>query len=73
MHIINVLVFVSNTLACVTLPLDLLNKVLKSKDSAFINIPMNAFSALNMLVWTLIGVKNESLPMTAANGIGVAC
>ena len=33
---------------------------------------MNLCGALCMFVWTLIGVKNNSLPMIGANALGVS-
>ena len=49
----DLIILVLNTLACVTFPLDTLNKVLKSKDAGLINAPMHVFGTLNSFIWFL--------------------
>jgi len=58
-------------LICTLGPSDTLNKLVVSKDKAYLNKPMFFFGFLNMGMWCVYGFVNKIYPIMLANAIGV--
>jgi hypothetical protein len=69
----DMLVFIANTLACVTFNLDILSKLLATKDIKVVNLPMVLIGTLNMFIWFLYTGMKGIASMTIANFAGVSC
>jgi hypothetical protein len=69
----NALTLVLNTLACVLGPLDALEKVLLTKDVAYIHKTLHFLGFINGIIWALYHFHHESYPLSLANSLGIVC
>ena len=69
----DVLMFVLNTLSCVVMPLDILDKLLRTKDLSYVNFPMHILGTINSVIWTLYHYSLGSYFLAAANSTGFLC
>lgn len=69
----NLLTFVLNTLACVVMPLDTIDKVLRTKDLNYVNYFMHGLGVINGFIWTTYHLFNGAPHLGVANGLGLVC
>jgi hypothetical protein len=72
-QVTNILTMVINTLACVVMPLDTIEKVLKTKDLNYVNYFLHGLGVINGIIWTLYHYFNRALPLALANALGLLC
>ena len=65
--------FSLNTLACVVMPLDTIEKVLQTKDLNYVNYFMHGLGVINGVIWTIYHQVNGSTKLAAANALGLLC
>ena len=71
--ITNVLTLVINTLACVVMPLDTIEKVLRTKDLNFVNFFLHGLGVINGIIWTMYHYFNGASHLALANALGLLC
>ena len=64
--------FVLNTLSCVLMPLDQLDKLLKTKDLSFVSYIMNFLAGCNAIVWGFYHLYMGTV-LSIPNFAGLAC
>ena len=69
----DILMLALNTLSCVLMPLDILDKVLKTKDLSYVNYAMNTLGAINSVIWTTYHATLGSMFLAFANSTGFIC
>ncbi len=72
-EITNTLTLVINTLACVVMPLDTLEKVLRTKNLEYVNFLMHGLGVVNGVIWTLYHYFNDVPSLALANFLGIVC
>ena len=72
-EITNVLTMVINTLACVVMPLDTIEKVLRTKDLNYVNFFLHGLGIINGIIWTMYHYFNGATPLAFANALGLLC
>jgi hypothetical protein len=72
-QVTNMLTMVINTLACVVMPLDTIEKVLRTKDLNYVNFFLHGLGIINGIIWTLYHYFNGALPLAFANSLGLVC
>ena len=69
----NTLTLIINTLACVVMPLDTLEKVLRTKNLEYVNYLMHGLGVVNGVIWTLYHYFNNVPSLALANSLGIVC
>ncbi len=69
----NTLTLFINTLACVVMPLDTLEKVLRTKNLGYVNYTMHGLGVVNGVIWTLYHFFNGVPSLALANFLGILC
>ncbi len=64
---------VFNTLACCVLPLDQLDKLLKTSDLNLVNYPMNILNAFSCMIWGTFHLGKGAYQLSFANYSGFIC
>ena len=72
-EVTNMLTLVINTLACVIMPLDTLEKVLRTKNLGYVNYTMHGLGVVNGIIWTLYHYFNGVPSLALANFLGIMC
>ena len=62
-----------NYLACCTMSLDTLDKLISFRDASFISYSMNILNALSCFIWGLYHQNNNQLHLALPNYAGLAC
>jgi hypothetical protein len=69
----NILTFSLNTLACVIMPLDTIDKVLRTKNLNYVNYFMHGLGVINGFIWTTYHFFNGAPHLGFANALGLVC
>ena len=72
-QVTNMLTMMINTLACVVMPLDTIEKVLRTKDLNYVNFFLHGLGIINGIIWTLYHYFNGAVPLAFANALGLLC
>ena len=72
-QVTNILTMIINTLACVVMPLDTIEKVLKTKDLNYVNFFLHGLGIINGIIWTLYHYINGAQHLAFANFLGLLC
>ena len=62
-----------NTLACILMPLDQLDKVLETRDLSYVSYLMNSLNALSCLLWGLYYQLAGTIQLAVPNYAGFLC
>ena len=69
----DVLMVAMNTLACVLMPLDQVDKVLATRDLSYVSYLMNFLNALSCLLWGLYYQLAGTIQLAVPNYAGLIC